>query len=405
MEAPDPSRSAFLAGPIIESTDALAEYLRTLPPAPGGRHRCAVDTEADSLHSYKEKLCLIQFTCAEQPVIIDPLKVEDLSPLLDFLDGAEVWMHGADFDMSLFKRTFDFVPPTVLDTQTAARLVGFRQFGLAHLLQDVFQVTLSKQSQRADWGRRPLPRTMVEYALNDVRYILPLADHLLARLAEAGRAEWFHQSCAASRESVLHRPPPDTEEAWRIPGWGNLQPKGLAALRALWHWRNGEAERLDRPSFKILNNEPLLAMALAFQNGRKAELPLRFPHPPRRRFYQALEAVAKMPPELWPKRRVNKRAPRHPETDRRFEHLKSHRDRLADAMNLDGALIASRAVLEGIAQDAPETPPLLPWQQILLDEALASLPAMEKKNLGGKNGRPEKKSAKEPLPPLGAAEA
>jgi len=376
MDVPAASSASgplFREGVIIETTEALVGYLEALPPNPQGRHRCAVDTEADSLHSFKEKLCLIQFTCAERHVIIDPLRVRDLSPLLDFLQEAEVWMHGADFDMSLFKRTFDFVPPTVLDTQTAARLVGFRQFGLAHLLQDVFSVTLSKQSQRADWGRRPLPPVMVEYALNDVRYILPLADRLLGQLAEVDRTDWFHQSCAAAREHVLKRPAPDGEEAWRVTGWGNLQPRGLAALRALWHWRNGEAERLDRPPFKVMNNEPLLELAMAFQNGLAPQLPSRFPHAPRRRFHQALEAVDKLAPEQWPKRLLRKRLSRHPEAERRFDQLKGHRDRVASEMNLDGALIASRATLEEMAQNIEEPPPLLPWQQRLLLPAVESL--------------------------------
>lgn len=376
MEAPAPSSASAPrthGSAIIETTEALVSYLGTLPPSPGGRHRCAVDTEADSLHSYKEKLCLIQFTCAERHVIIDPLRVQNLSPLLDFLREAEVWMHGADFDMSLFKRTFDFVPPTVLDTQTAARLVGFRQFGLAHLLQEVFSVTLSKQSQRADWGRRPLPPAMIEYAINDVRYILPLADRLLDQLEEARRLDWFHQSCAAARAHVLNRTPPDGEEAWRINGWGNLQPRGLAALRALWHWRNGEAERLDRPAFKVLNNEPLLEMAMDFQNGVEPHLPPRFPPPVRRRFHQALGAAAKLPPDQWPKRLLRKRTSRHPEAEKRFDHLKGHRDRLADAMNLDGSLIAPRAVLEEIAQNIETHQQLLPWQQELLLPAVESL--------------------------------
>ena len=376
MDAPAPSPAAgpnAPAGAIIETTEALVTYLEALPPGPDGSHRCAVDTEADSLHSYKEKLCLIQFTCAERHVIIDPLRVENLSPLIDFLHRAEVWMHGADFDMSLFKRTFDFVPPTVLDTQTAARLVGYRQFGLAHLLQDVFSVSLSKQSQRADWGRRPLPPVMIEYALNDVRYILPLADRLLGQLEQARRLDWFHQSCAAARAHVLNRTPPDGEEAWRINGWGNLQPRGLAALRALWHWRNGEAERLDRPPFKVMNNEPLLQMALDFQDGAAPELPPRFPPPARRRFQKALESAARLPPEQWPKRLPRKRTTRHPEADKRFDHLKGHRDRLADAMNLDGALIASRSVLEEIARNIESHQQLLPWQQELLLPAIETL--------------------------------
>lgn len=283
-------------------------------------------------------------------------------------------MHGADFDMSLFKRTFDFVPPRVLDTQVAARLCGHRQFGLAHLVKEMFDVALSKQSQRANWGRRPLAPQMVEYAINDVRYILPLGASLLARLGEINRLEWFQQSCQAARDTVLQRQPPDIEEAWRVTGWGNLQPRGLAALRALWQWRNQEAERLDRPAFKILNNEPLLEMARAFQEGRNPTLPPRFPHPARRRFLFALETVARMPADQWPRKRFTKKQPKVPEAESRFDFLKAHRDRIASDLNLENALIAPRSVLEEIAQDLGAASQLLPWQHKLMDQALSGLP-------------------------------
>lgn len=367
-----PHPDASLA--LLETTAQLEDFLAALPEEPAPR-RCAVDTEADSLHCYREKLCLIQFSAAGRHVIIDPLKIDDLTPLLEFFKTAEVWMHGADFDMSLFKRTFDFVPPVVLDTQTAARLCGFRQFGLAHVVQEVFGVTLSKQSQRANWARRPLPPVMVEYALNDVRYILPLADRLLSTLRERQRESWFRQSCAAAREAVLNRQPPDMEEAWRINGWGNLQPKGLAALRAIWHWRNGEAERMDRPPFKIINNEPMLEMARQFQEGGTPTLPDRFPYPPRRRFLAALEAVSAMPPEEWPKRRLMKRTSRRPDAEKRLDVLKAHRDAVGAEMGIDGSLIASRAMLEDIAQDASLAEKLVPWQRELMRDALTKVEA------------------------------
>ncbi len=371
--------AAGVSPAIIETQTGLEAFLAGLDLArsDGTPVRCAVDTEADSLHSFKEKLCLIQFSAAGRHVIIDPLRIGDLSPLIDFLRDAEVWMHGADFDMSLFKRTFDFVPPVVLDTQTAARLCGFRQFGLAHLVQEVFQVALSKHSQRANWAKRPLPPAMVEYALNDVRYILPLADELLGRLDAKDRTAWFRQSCAAARETVLNRPAPDTAEAWRITGWGNLQPKGLAALRAIWHWRNGEAERLDRPPFKIINNEPMLEMARQFQEGTTPSLPERFPYPPRRRLQAALDAVKHLPPEEWPKRRLQKRVSRRPDAERRFDSLKAHRDRIASTMDLDGSLIASRSLLEEIAQDLATVGRLIPWQKELMQQAIESLNGVE----------------------------
>jgi ribonuclease D len=387
MESVAPSAQGTGSGLILETRSALESFLSSLPaPSPG--RRCAVDTEADSLHSFREKLCLIQFSCAGQHVIIDPLKIDDLSPLIEFLRSAEVWMHGADFDMSLFKRTFDFVPPRVLDTQVAARLCGHRQFGLAHLVGEIFGVSLSKHSQRANWGRRPLAPQMVEYAVNDVRYILPLAEGLTVRLRDMKRLDWFEQSCTAARKSVLQRLPPDQEEAWRITGWGNLQPKGLAALRALWQWRSREAERLDRPAFKVINNEPLLDMAKIFQDGVMPSLPTRFSHPARRRFVQALEAVAQMAPDQWPKRRLSKKQPKRPEAEPRFDHLKGHRDRVAGELDLEGALIVSRGVMEDIAQDFSAAAQLLPWQRELMDGALAGLPMVRST---GDSHRPSRK--------------
>lgn len=361
---------------IVDTGAALEELLSSLPRPEDGRWVCAVDTEADSLHSYREKLCLIQFSCGERHAIIDPLRIRDLGPLLEFLREAEVWMHGADFDMSLFRRTFDFVPPTVLDTQVAARLCGHRQFGLAALVSDVFGVTLSKQSQRANWGRRPLPPQMIEYAINDVRYILPLARLFVDRLSEMGRLRWFHQSCEAARQTVLQRQAPDLEEAWRITGWGNLQPRGLAALRALWHWRNREAERLDRPAFKVINNEPLLEYARIFESGGTPRLPERFPRPAQRRFQEALEEVQKMTPDQWPRRRLHQRQQRVPDAEPRFDLLKAHRDRVAAQLGLEGSLIAPRGVLEEIAQNGGGEPPLLPWQRALMEEALERLPPL-----------------------------
>jgi ribonuclease D len=190
------------------------------------------------------------------------------------------------------------------------------------------------------------------------------------------RTDWFEQSCRAAREAVIQRQPPDTEEAWRITGWGNLQPRGLAVLRALWHWRHLEAERLDRPAFKVLNNEALLQLATQFQEGGHPELPARFPHPVKRRFHQALDAVRKLPAEQWPRRRLSRRLPRVPESEPRFDQLKAHRDRIAHALNLEAALIASRSVLEEIAQDVSAAGQLLPWQLGLMDDALKALEAL-----------------------------
>lgn len=349
----------------IATPEALAALLSRIPSGPGVR--CAIDTEADSLHSYKEKLCLIQLACGKEKVIIDPLSIPDLSPLVQWLTEVEIWMHGADFDMTLMKRTFGVVPERIFDTQNAARLCGEKQFGLAHLVESGFGVTLSKQSQRADWGKRPLSDKMIEYALNDVHYILELADRFVAKLRTLGREEWFLETCRDARDTVLERPAANPDEQWRISGCGKLRPCGLNYLRALWQWRDGEAERLDRPSFKVTGNVDLLAWAETLENGGTADLHGRFPPPFHRRFHKAVRDARETPQSEWPQRPARLRYERDPEAEKQFEILKEKRDRLGRELDIDPSLIGSRASLEAICFQPDRVGELfLNWQRQLL---------------------------------------
>ena len=349
----------------LDTPEALAAWLARLPKGPGAR--VALDTEADSLHSYREKLCLIQMGVGEHKALIDPLSISDLTPLLTYLEKAEIWVHGADLDMTLLKRTFGVIPERLFDTQVAARLTGERQFGLAHLVESKFGVQLSKQSQRADWGRRPLTPKMMEYALNDIHYVIPLADIFLAKLRELGRESWFLENCADARLSVLNRPPPDPDETWRINGCGALRPCGLHYLRAFWHWRDKEAERLNRPTFKVISNDEIIGMAQSMQDGKDAVLPNRYPPPVHRRFYKALKDAKAAPESDWPKRPSRRRHDRDIEAEKRFDALKDRRDKLGLELNIDPALIGSRACLEKIARDASSAGELLlNWQRQLL---------------------------------------
>ncbi|MES2709283.1 MAG: hypothetical protein V4726_21985 [Verrucomicrobiota bacterium] len=346
----------------IDTPEALAALLSRIPAGPGVR--CAIDTEADSLHSYKEKLCLIQLACGEEKVIIDPLSIPDLSPLVEWLTQVEIWMHGADFDMTLMKRTFDVIPERIFDTQAAARLCGERQFGLAYLVESVFGVALSKQSQRADWGKRPLSAKMIEYALNDVHYILELADRFVGKLRILGRESWFLETCMDARETVLQRPPADPDEQWRISGSGKLRPKGLNFLRALWLWRDGEAQRLDRPAFKVSGNVDLLNWAEILERGGEARLHSRFPPPCHRRFLKAVKDAEETPESDWPGRPVRLRYERNPEAEKQFEILKEKRDRLGRELDIDSSLLGSRAALEAICFQPDRVGELfLDWQR------------------------------------------
>lgn len=347
---------------MIDTTERLVLHLedsRQGSEAPV----CAIDTEADSLHRYRESLCLIQFADRGKSVLIDPLAIEDLSALGDYLSAATVWMHGADYDMTMFKRQFGTLPATVYDTQIGARLLGVRRFGLGDLVNHYFSVELSKSSQKADWGKRPLSPKMIEYALNDVHYLLEMGDMIVAGLQEKGRYDWFQESCLAARQRVLDRDD-SKEENWRVQGSGKLEPYGLACLKALWQWRDGEAKAWDRPSFMVAPNRQLLEWSIDLGDKKNISLPSHFRPERVKRFRAALAAVQELPESEWPERPCGKRRKRDRDFEQRVDVLLKAREEAAAKLDIEGSLIAPRAVLESLAAgDARPAEVLLKWQR------------------------------------------
>lgn len=347
---------------MIDTAQQLASFLAT--SRQGAAHPvCAIDTEADSLHRYRESLCLIQFADRAQCVLIDPLAIDDLSSLDVYLADATVWMHGADYDMTMFKRQFGALPAVVYDTQIGARLLGVRRFGLGDLVSHYFGVELSKSSQKADWGKRPLSPKMIEYALNDVHYLLEMGDMIVAALKEKGRYEWFEESCLAARQRVLDRDD-SKEEVWRVQGSGKLEPYGLACLRALWHWRDGEAKAWDRPSFMVAPNRQLLEWSLELDARKSISPPTHFRPDRVKRFHAALAAVQELPASEWPARPLVKRRKRDRDFDRKVDALIQAREQAAAKLDIEGSLIAPRAVLESLAAGEVQAEDvLLKWQR------------------------------------------
>jgi ribonuclease D len=295
-------------------------------------------------------------------VLIDPLAIDDLSPLADYLTTATVWMHGADYDMTMFKREFGKLPAVIFDTQIGARLLGVRRFGLGDLVKEYFGIELSKSSQKADWGKRPLSEKMVEYALNDVNYLLEMGDRIVTHLHELGRYEWFDESCTAARLKVLERD--DTkEEMWRIQGSGKLSRRGLACLRALWNWRDAEAKAWDRPSFMVLPNRELLEWSFELADGKSITLPHHFRPERVRRFKAIMAEVDALKEHEWPEKPSAKRKRRDRDFDSKVDALLADRDRAAAKLDIESSLIAPRAVLENIAADnVKPSEVLLRWQ-------------------------------------------
>lgn len=348
---------------MIERPEQLAAVLPNL----GNVERVGVDTEADSLHCYFEKLCLVQMSFSGEDYLIDPLAGFDLSPLASALTGKEIVLQGADFDLRLLRRSIGFSASRVFDTVIAARLLGIREFSLQALVQRYFGITLTKGSQKANWAQRPLPREMAEYAMNDTRYLLPLADKMEAELRERDRYEWFEQSCQRAVEASAVERVRDEEEAWRISGAGALRGQTAAVLRALWQWRDKEAQAADRPAFHILQNHLLIKAAEQFCAGEVPEF--RHFSPRRRRTFQAAaQGALQLPESEWPERKRRNGKRPTPEMERAAERLRQRRDAVATAHGIEPSFIAPRGALDAVAAEPSRSETLLaPWQRDLLE--------------------------------------
>jgi len=389
---------------------ANASQLRELLPQLESVDRVAIDTEADSLHCYREKLCLLQISIPGHDFIIDPLAEDvaepaaggqplhseerdrsrnanrrswaiqpvqrtgcppgakriDLAPLRDALAEKEIVLHGADYDLRLLRRNLNFVPQRIFDTVIAARLIGIREFSLAALVQRYFGIELAKGSQKANWAQRPLSSRMAEYAINDTRYLLPLTERLEAEMESRNRMEWFRQSCQRALEQAAIDRERDVDEAWRISGAGVLHGRASAVLRELWNWREKEAEAADRPPFHILQNRELLHSAEKFAAGDSADYK-HFSDRRRRAFRQAAERGMQLPEKDWPVRLRRSGTRATAEVVKRIEQLRRNRDHAAKDLHIESSFIAPRAAVEAIAADQSCVEALLvPWQRNLL---------------------------------------
>jgi len=226
----------------------------------------ALDTEGDSLHHYPERLALIQLGLPGGLVwLVDPLALADLSPLRPVFaaERPRLVVHAGDNDLVHLKRRFGFGFASIFDTSIAARFLGATALGLDTLLERYLAVTLPPSRQKDDWSMRPLNDAQVDYATADVRHLFALKDHLAAELAQVGRLHWVEEECAALAAQPAPEPPDDAFAYLYAKGARELTPREQVVLRELWNVREELALAADRPPFKVLSAETLVAIARA----------------------------------------------------------------------------------------------------------------------------------------------
>ena len=356
-----------------------AKSLKRAVAAVDASNQVYFDLEADSMHHYYAKICLMQVLADGTCYAIDPLAGLDLKPFLASLAKKPIVAHGSDYDLRMLYQEHGFRPKEVFDTMIAAQLLGRTAFGLAALVQEFFEVTLGKEAQKADWSRRPLPENMMEYAVLDTFFLPSLHEQLTKELEAKGRLDWHRESCEALIRATERIKENDPDAAWRLTGSAKFHPRQLSVLKAMWEVREEAAKASDIPGYKVLPSDIILRFAESVpQEGQPEQIPRmpsRLEPELRANFLNAFESALASDPKKWPKPLPLARKPvKSPHPDL-LADLRAIRDKIAAELHLDPSLLAPKAVLLAVALTGLRSPETIReaagwmrWQENLLME-------------------------------------
>jgi ribonuclease D len=353
----------------IDAPADLAELVRTL----AGEPLYALDTEFHGERSYWPHLALIQIGWPDGVALVDPLTV-DVAPLGELLagDGCMV-AHAADQDLTILERACGCTPTKLFDTQVAAGFIGMGTPSLAATVEKLLGTRLTKGDRLTDWTRRPLRAEQRVYAAADVEHLLPLHDELVRRLDAMGRLEWATDECEERRRRIRTRPDPETAW-WRIKGARQLRGNGRGVAQTVAAWRERTAEVLDVPSRYVLSD---LALAGVVQRPPRSREDLtgvrgidgRLRDNTAKELLDAITTGLELEPSQL----------RLPESDRIDRSLAPAVTVLgawlaqrASELDLDPALLATRAELTQMLQDRPSRL-AMGWRADLVGEPLQRL--------------------------------
>jgi ribonuclease D len=315
----------------------------------------AVDTESNSLHAYREQLCLIQFSIPSTDYLLDALAFKDLAPLDPIFTNPEQEkvFHAAEYDLICLKRSFGVTVNNIFDTMQAARILGYKQVGLDSMLGEKLGVKVNKKFQKADWAQRPLPLEMLNYARLDTHHLLDLRDILKEELRKRNRWELAQEEFI--RLAHGNGTAKVTLPSWqRISGTQKLTRRQLAIFQELCNWRETQAERMDRPVFKVIDNKRLVEIAIAAPKTstdlEDVNLSSRQMDMYGNSILQAVERGRKADPPTRP----HTSRPRQAFVDR-MNALSTWRKSIAGKIGIESGLVLPKGWMHAIAEEDPET--------------------------------------------------
>jgi ribonuclease D len=338
----------------IDDDDTLRTFAAQLAREP----LIAFDTESNSLHAYRERVCLIQVSTRSIDAIIDPLTIGDLSPLAPLFADPKIEkvFHAAEYDVMCLKRDYGFRFNHLFDTMIAARVCGIKLIGLGNLLADYAGVQIDKSHQRDNWGQRPLPQDSLAYAQMDTHYLPGLRDHLTERLSALGRLEMARESFEDLCKARAAHHNMDSEGYWKIAIAHKLSPRETAILRELYLWREGVAEKRDLPPFKVMNDKALVSLAVDQPRGMNEVIDTpgvggtngrRYGRDLLKLIERGRSASTPPPPPLEP--------PADPHQVEVYAALRDWRKARAAALDVESDVIIAREALWAISDRLPTT--------------------------------------------------
>lgn len=358
----------------ITDAGGLVSRLQTL----GAHATIGIDTEFLRERTYYAQLCLLQIADPDDAFCVDTLAaagtdtgaVQALRAILGDPACCKV-LHAARQDLEVLWPQYGAVR-NVFDTQLAAALAGFApQIGYADLVQQLLQIHLHKDQTRTDWSRRPLSREQLDYALEDVRYLIPVRDLLLQRLQTLDRLPWFaEETLAAARQSESLQV--DPQRAWqRVKGFGDLDPARQALAQQLAAWREQRAMRANRPRGWLLPDIALRDIVLTVPRSEAdltaiGELPEGIRRNSGAELLQ-LVAAAGIPDPPAP---LPRRSRPDPERLALVTRLGDRVREIARALQLAPELLATRRELERLANGARDGGVFEGWRRAVVGEAL-----------------------------------
>jgi ribonuclease D len=346
-----------------------------------------VDLEGDSMHSFKEKICLIQVATKDEAFLVDPFTIHNFSPFVEVLENPDIIkvFHGADFDVRSLDREMGAQIENLFDTEIACRFLNVRERGLAALLKDHFDVHVDKKFQKQDWSQRPLKSDMVAYSVGDVAYLIALHGRLVERLDTIGRLHWAKEEFEAQakvRYEDNHAPP----FFIKFKGAGKLDNRSLAVLENLLSLRMELAEKKDVPLFKVMSNQSLLAMATGRPGSAEEMLKDKMLSRRQAQMFgnlcvQAIADAMALPHKDLPAYPKTTMPRKTPEIMARINVLKKMREKKSDSLGIEPGFVINNTTITALAVEKPATREdldamglLRNWQkEVLGDDILETL--------------------------------